>query len=251
MCTKYIFGIITCIGLLISACSKNLDDKMEAVSVEKYINVFINESIATGLNLTASASSTPIEIKSNLKWEVSVDSCEGDWCKVDVSDGRGSGTFNIEVGENGLHTRECIVRISSIGYIQSVKAEIHVVQQRVSEELAQPLVEIPYLKTEPKQSSASIQFSYSSPYYAITGYGIEYRKDNEEDWIQTSGSLVNNIVTVDLIDLAYGTTYIARGYVEYDVDNSIKIQYSSAPLIFITAGETPGNSDNPPPPSPY
>lgn len=250
--TKYIYGITAFIGLLLAAssCSDNLDDKLEPVSTDKFINVIINDRFSSELDIASNASTTLIEINSNLEWAVTVDGCEGGWCKVNVTNHRGNGTFDITVDENGLQARECNVTVSSINYTKEIKSEIHVVQQPVSQENAKPTVGNPELIEGVGQTSASIQFSCSSPYYPLLGYGIQYKKEKEEEWKNASGNLNNGIVKIDLTGLTFGTTYEARAYVEYDVNGNKNIQHSSGILTFITDGETPEGGDNPPPPVP-
>ncbi len=252
MKVRYIFGIIAVVGLLlsVSACSDNADDKLEAVTVNKFLEVYAGGNAASTIDFAAISSSASIEVKSNLKWEVSLTECEGGWCKVDVANHRGNGSFNINVEKNGLQTRECLVTVYSIGYPSMEKTEIRIIQQPVSAEEALPVVEKPSLANEVGQTSASIEFSYSSPYYAVVGYGIQYNKESEQDWKEISGNSSNGKVTGTLTGLSEGTVYKVRGYVEYEVDGNRKTQYSSDELTFTTEGETPGGGDNPPPPVP-
>lgn len=252
MKTRYIFGIITFIGLFLSSvgCSDNVDNKLEALSVDKFLEIYINGSNASKLNLSAASSLTTIEVKSNLKWEVSLVGCEGGWCKVEPSNNRGNATFTITVEENGLKARECVVTVYSIDTQRIKKLEIQVVQQPVSEETARPTVMQPSIIGEPGQTGASIQFNYDSPFYEVRGAGVEYKKEGDDNWTKqtaSAGNVKDKNISVVLNGLVYGTTYIVRGFVEYEKDGEIKIQYSSANLTFTTAGETPGGNDNPPP----
>lgn len=243
--------MIVFVGQLITApaCSDNVDDRLVAISEKRDLGVYINGENDLELNLSGDASSTLVDVYSNLKWDVKVKDCEGGWCSVDVTNSRGTGTFKINVSENGLQWRSCYVAVSSNDFNNGEPFEIYVFQYAVSEEVARPVVSIPKLIGEPGQISASIQFEYVSKYYTVVGYGIEYSKENGEAWKKVSGSSDNGKVSVELTGLSEGTTYKVRGFIEYEANN-IRIEYSSDNLIFTTNGETPGGGDNPTPPIP-
>ncbi len=252
MNVRFIFGIIAVVGLLlsVSACSDNVDDKLEALTVDKFLDVYSGGDPASTIDFAASSSSASIEVKSNLKWEVSLTGCEGGWCKVDPASHRGNGSIKIDVEKNGLQARECLVTVYSIGYPTTEKTEIRIIQLPVSAEEALPVVEMPSLANKVGQTSASIEFSYSSAYYAVVGYGIQSQKETEQEWKEISGYSSNGKVTVTLTGLSEGTVYKVRGYVEYEVDGSRKTRFSGDEQTFATEGETPGGGDNPPPPAP-
>lgn len=254
MNTGNIYKMIACIAmvLVLASCSNNLDEKFEPLSMRRTLEVTIDGSTVTRLDLPASVSGTSVQVKSNRRWAIEIIGCEGGWCKVNLTNHRGDGTFNITLEDNGLEPRECHVIVYTVDSKETQKFDIDVVQQPVSEDVALPVVGIPYLSGEVGQTSVTLCFEYKSLYYSILEVGVEYRRNNDGNWTKAKTSVIENemIATVDISGLSPGTVYIARGYVEYNVKGDMKTQISADFFKFSTSGETPGSFDNPPPPIP-
>lgn len=109
----------------------------------------------------------------------------------------------------------------------------------------EPAVSVPWVLDGFGQEFATVQFNYYSPFYPIESAGLQWRRAEDTEWIDTPYVITETkegVVSFDLTGLVAATEYVARGYVVY---SDGKKKYGSATYPFITAGVRPGQYDNP------
>ncbi len=108
-------------------------------------------------------------------------------------------------------------------------------------------ISVPWLVDGYTQTEVTIGFNYYSPFARITEAGLQWKKEDAADWNTETVKVsdpTEGTVTVELGALEPATRYVARGYVK---DESGNVKYGSVSYPFATAGQYPGNSDNPTP----
>ncbi len=108
-------------------------------------------------------------------------------------------------------------------------------------------ISVPWLLDGYTQTSATVEFNYYSPFAKIVEAGLQWKKEEAEAWNTETVSVsdpTEGTVSVELGALDPATRYVARGYVK---DENGVVKYGSASYPFATAGQYPGNSDNPTP----
>lgn len=121
------------------------------------------------------------------------------------------------------------------------------VTQLAQLENQEPAISVTWLADGYTQTTATIQCAFYSPFYPVTEAGIEWKKENAEEWNTeriSMDNVVDGIVSVDLTGLDGGTKYVARGFVVYD---NGKVKYGTTSIPFTTAGKRPEPDDNPTP----
>lgn len=111
----------------------------------------------------------------------------------------------------------------------------------------EPAISVPWLVDGYGQREATVQFNYYSPFYEITGAGLQWRKAETSEWTTVNATTTNpteGVVSVDLSGLDPATRYEARGFV---TDSTGRTVYGSVSYPFTTAGQRPGSDDNPTP----
>ena len=110
----------------------------------------------------------------------------------------------------------------------------------------QPAISVPWVSDGIRQEEAELTFNYYSPFVAIDGAGLEWRKAGDDSWSSVPVSITDRnsgTVTVRLTGLNPVTRYEARGYV---MVGTRKLT-GSVTEPFTTAGRYPSGDDNPTP----
>lgn len=117
-----IFTLLSAILFCLTAgCSNNIDGVYKPYGDELTLEVAPAGGSFSGgngnertLNPTSETSQTPISVRSNTQWKVTVN-CPDGWCTASTYRGTGNGTFNIEVLQNNVgDERRCTVTINTI-----------------------------------------------------------------------------------------------------------------------------------------
>lgn len=115
-----------------------------------------------------------------------------------------------------------------------------------------PAISTPWLNDEYSQTSTVVNFTYYSPYYEVTGVGIQWKEKSADEaaWKTIAAELPadgknSGTVSVKIENLEGGTDYVVRGYVEYNDGNATQRKYSPEPFHFTTPGKKPDVDDNP------
>ena len=111
----------------------------------------------------------------------------------------------------------------------------------------EPAISIPWLSDSYSQTTATVNFNFYSPFYAIVEAGLEWSREDGtapgKMTVRPSDSK-DCTVTFDLTGLDPATRYIARGYV---VDENGTTKYGEWSYPFSTTGRYPDSGDNPTP----
>ncbi len=108
-------------------------------------------------------------------------------------------------------------------------------------------ISVPWLRDDYTQTSATVEFNFYSPFYAIVEAGLEWGKEGSSTLNTLSvkpSNATDATVSFELTGLDPSTKYVARGYVKYEDGNP---KYGSWSFPFTTAGQYPGSGDNPTP----
>lgn len=196
-----------------------------------------------------------LDLDSRFNWELTAPS----WMTANPSSGNASGayqTIGIQLDRNTTNTnRTGTVTITPLPTqfaegvafdpkelgIEPVKVAITQFGGR------EPAISVPWLVDGYGQREATVEFNYYSPFYEITGAGLQWRRAGTSDWTTVNATAANpteGVVSVDLSGLDPATRYEARGFV---TDNTGRTVYGSVSYPFTTAGHRPGPDDNPTP----
>lgn len=111
----------------------------------------------------------------------------------------------------------------------------------------EPAISIPWLLDGFTQHTAMVAFNYYSPFESVKMAGIDWKKENADEWYTKEVNVENataGTVFVELDELESASNYVIRGFVVYGEGN---IKYGDWSFPFNTAGKVPGSDDNPTP----
>ena len=178
-----------------------------------------------------------VSVTSNSQWRV-----EGapEWLTVNPTSGENDGVFSVKAGPNATSSEQtAVLTIRSAG---GITKNISVKQAAA----ALPTIYTPQVSNKGK-NQATISFSFDSE-LPVTSYGICYSATSEapdldhDTHVTRTGSESHGSPSIELTELASGTTYHVRAYAV----SIVGTQYSSA-ITFATESNWPENGDNPTP----
>lgn len=94
---------------LLPGCSENLDADLVPTLTERTLSVDGHDT-AFNLSFNAGPSTNELTVESNTLWKVEV-LCEGGWCSVDKTSGRGNESFSMSLRDNMIASRTCSVTV--------------------------------------------------------------------------------------------------------------------------------------------
>lgn len=108
-------------------------------------------------------------------------------------------------------------------------------------------ISVPWLRDGYTKTSAIVEFNFYSPFHEIVEAGLEWgRADSAQrsTMTVTPSDGTDATVSFELSGLDAATRYVARGYVK---DARGNVKYGAESFPFTTAGQYPGENDNPAP----
>ncbi len=195
-----------------------------------------------------------LELDSRFRWESSASS----WLKLNPSRGEASASsIRISVGVDANYTHDNRTGTVTITPLPTEVAAgitldpsalgiqpLHLsVTQAGGREVA---ISVPWLRDGYTQTSATVEFNFYSPFYAIEEAGLEWGKEGSADISTlkvTPSNSTDCTVSFELTNLDPATKYVARGYVRDELGN---VKHGNWSFPFTTAGQYPGSGDNPP-----
>ncbi|MDE6741148.1 MAG: BACON domain-containing protein, partial [Muribaculaceae bacterium] len=223
------------------------------VTQQPFTMIFnVSRGSLPGVVTEVEESTYTINVASTFKWSVAN---TPDWVTVTPDNGDGSlnnATLSVKIARNvtdsqrpGTITVEPLptefyddieIDPRSVGIMPYT---IHVIQYGGQ----QPAISVPWVSDGITQEEAVLKFNYYSPYVAIDGAGLEWRKVGDTEWKSETATITDSnsgTLTIRLSGLNPVTRYEARGYV---MVGSQKIP-GSATEGFTTAGRYPDTTDN-------
>lgn len=108
-------------------------------------------------------------------------------------------------------------------------------------------VSVPWVLNDYTQTTATVEFSYYSPYFSIIEAGIVLIREDNYEQREILGTVVDpnsGIIAINLTNLEPSTNYLVRSFVTDE--RGVRI-YGSVSYPFRTGGQRPTEPDNPTP----
>lgn len=193
-------------------------------------------------------------IISRFNWELVVP----DWCSTEYTSGDAalqtrSGNVEVEKNvSNDTRTGEVIIVPQPTDFngvtINPNDVGIEPLKGYITQFGGQKAaVSVPWVLNDFTQTTATVEFSYYSPYYKITEAGIELTSENSSESKVIPGNLDgpnSGLVSINLTDLQAATNYYVRSFVTDERGDRV---VNSVEFSFRTAGQRPTEPDNPTP----
>ncbi|MBD5356322.1 MAG: hypothetical protein HDR88_04865 [Bacteroides sp.] len=212
--------------------------------------------------LNSEAQTTDIKLDSRFDWEIRLP----DWISSTITSGNASDreqTITLDIARNTSNNdrngnitivplttqfaNDAPINPSNVG-VSTINIPVTQFGGR------EPAISQPWLNDEYSQTSTVVNFTYYSPYYTITGVGLQWRKADasENDWLTEPVEILNDgtndgTVSIKIEGLEAATDYLVQGFVVYNDGSREQRKYSPVSLPFKTPGTKPGENDNPTP----
>lgn len=243
--------------ILIQNGSQTIEVPVSQSAYDMYFSVSSTDSQI----VMSDASTLEYTVNTAFSWEVNVP----EWITPDIGDpyqmgnGRIQIPVAIEISENHANMErtgfiEFIPHTTIRNNVELNPASWGIEPIRISITQyggREPAVSVPWLDDGYTQHEADVLFRYYSPFWPVTGAGIEWRVAGSDSWSDHTaqvGDEHDGLVRVSLTGLDSATEYQTRGYVEYTDGNGVtQRKYGNWTFPFTTAGIYPENGDNPTP----